>query len=833
MRTGTPSQRPSRPIRDAAGTAATVAVLVAVPAVLAGWVGIPLPRGGPQAGMVSWHGLLDLLALVAWASWAVCVGALARAVTRRVRTRDVGGASRPFDRVAARIAVVLLGVASALGAGAGVAGAAASRATPNPPAVTRTSDTWDTGTAVAVHEERTVAVRDARITDGTQDGGPSGSPAPVAPALSLVGAGAIVAALVARRARQRWRVRSLARAEGSPPWIPSERAADLATAVSPFEHAPVLGRTEAAVRHLRAAVEMRTEPLPAVRWVRVADDAVEVGLASPPAWTPTGWQSTERPSFVLPASLEALRTTEPATTPRSLDPWTPLLLPLGEDRLGSWMLPLDAGTCLAVIGPSAASLVEAMRAAATRWAWHESVVVTDDPAAAAAAAPTALVPRGACAPATRVLFVGDPRDLGPAARRVCAVLTTVPLARADLTVLVDPRGATVHPIGLSVRPHLLDPCWAPALGEIDGLGSGTDDGTDDGADDRDEGDRDEADGTAANRGERGDTEGEGLRPAPPVRPLVHRRTGTTTVAVHSRSPVDRGVCSGERGASGTGDEDAALGPPGVVEVRLLTAVPAIDGLRAPLPSKRARRAVELLAYLAVHSPDPVTGDRLRTRVLGTADADAAVKTLFNVAGAARHALGAAPDGTPLFPHATRAGHYRLSPLVTVDALRMERALRAGLATPDPARAFGLLRSGLELLRGEPLDGVLAGYGWWCAEGHERRMADVVVDAACTLARTSIREGRLDLARRALDRARLVEHYSEALCRSAMEVAAAAGDAGRLHREWLECRRQVDEVDPGGVPSAPTERLYAHLRDRLTSGARVSRGTADRRTDLLV
>ena len=46
--------------------------------------------------------------------------------------------------------------------------------------------------------------------------------------------------------------------------------------------------------------------------------------------------------------------------------------------------------------------------------------------------------------------------------------------------------------------------------------------------------------------------------------------------------------------------------PGPVDVRLLTMTPRLDGLREPLPPNRVRRAVELVAYLALHSPDVVT-----------------------------------------------------------------------------------------------------------------------------------------------------------------------------------------------------------------------------------
>ena len=248
-----------------------------------------------------------------------------------------------------------------------------------------------------------------------------------------------------------------------------------------------------------------------------------------------------------------------------------------------------------------------------------------------------------------------------------------------------------------------------------------------------------------------------------------------------------------------------------MEVRLLTAIPRIDGLVEELPAKRARRTTELVAYLALHQPDPVTSDRLRTRVLGSADADAAAKTLFNTAGAGRRAMGRDSSGDLFLPAASKTGHYRVSPLVTVDVTRASSLVVAAEASDDPEQSMALLRAALDLVEGEPLAGILSGYAWWSAEGHERRVAATLVDGACRLARLAVRSGYLDLARWGLEQARLVEPYSEALTRVAMQVAAEAGDADRLRREWVECRRRVDELDPGSLPSEATERIYADLR----------------------
>ena len=121
------------------------------------------------------------------------------------------------------------------------------------------------------------------------------------------------------------------------------------------------------------------------------------------------------------------------------------------------------------------------------------------------------------------------------------------------------------------------------------------------------------------------------------------------------------------------------------------------------------------------------------------------------------------------------------------------------------------------MEGEPLANALSGYSWWEGEGHGGRLAAVLVDTACSLASLAADGGLFDLGRWGLEQARLVEPYSETLSRSAMELAAAEGDADRLRLEWRECQRRVDALDPGGSPSARTESLYGELSRRILVG----------------
>ena len=76
-----------------------------------------------------------------------------------------------------------------------------------------------------------------------------------------------------------------------------------------------------------------------------------------------------------------------------------------------------------------------------------------------------------------------------------------------------------------------------------------------------------------------------------------------------------------------------------LRVELLRADPQVVGLVEPFTPTLRRRCVEMVAYLALHRHEPVTGERLRTRVLTHADVDASLRTLANTASAVRRSLG--------------------------------------------------------------------------------------------------------------------------------------------------------------------------------------------------
>jgi hypothetical protein len=206
-------------------------------------------------------------------------------------------------------------------------------------------------------------------------------------------------------------------------------------------------------------------------------------------------------------------------------------------------------------------------------------------------------------------------------------------------------------------------------------------------------------------------------------------------------------------------------------VRLLTAVPRVDGLVEPLGTSRERRAVELVAYLALRAGEPVTGERLRVRVLGTTSNDAAAKTLFNVASSLRRALGDGPFGQRL-PSAGRFGHYAVASDVVCDVAVLEAWVDRARSCAEPEEQMAWLRAALELIEGEPFATVLEGYDWFLTEGHLTRLQIVCEDAACDLVDLALERGLVALARLAVDRALLVDPYAERLAAASARVAAA-------------------------------------------------------------
>jgi len=583
----------------------------------------------------------------------------------------------------------------------------------------------------------------------------SSGPAPVRqlPEIAILGLGAIGCAALARRTRRR-RAVGLQHGRATDGRGRASDLIDTEAMLTRFADIPALSAFERANSLMGRLLqdESTIQEVPQVRAICVGPAGVDFWLGSRPDSTPSGCTALND-GMTWRVSHDVLDEEQP------LCPWLSIVLPIGSDDQGTWLVPVPPGTCLPLLGESGEHLWRSARPVQESWSWADNVVVTDDPSRAAqllaSSHPSVVAPP--------ILFFGDPTLLTAGADRRLSVVTTSPHHATDLAILVDPIAATIHPLGRTVRPDLIDDGTARLMDEL-------------------------------------------ALPLPETSDVGLELVDEALVVVDP--PIE-------------GTDFLA---PGQVEVKLLGATPRLEGLQEGLPANRARRAVELVAYLALHAPDEVTSDRLRTRVLGSSDADAASKTLFNTAAAARRAMGSDAQGGQLFPSGSRTGHYRVSDQVTVDVHRACQLATFASSCEDSDMAIAFLRAALELIEGEPLANVLSGYTWWEAEGHGARMAAVLVNAACNLAALSVHAGLFELAQWGLGQARLVDPYSEALSRAAMQVAAAAGDADRLRREWRECQRRVDELDPGSAPSPRTERLYGELSHRVLVGASSAQST---------
>jgi len=203
-----------------------------------------------------------------------------------------------------------------------------------------------------------------------------------------------------------------------------------------------------------------------------------------------------------------------------------------------------------------------------------------------------------------------------------------------------------------------------------------------------------------------------------------------------------------------------------VRVSLLQAVPSVVGLGEPFIPTLRRRCLEMLAYLAMHRHEPVTGERLRARVLTYAEVDASSRTLANTASAVRRSLGADATGPRL--HAVTSSGLYVTHGVTTDLEEftnlIARARRLSVSEAAP-----LAHQALAMIKGEPLASVLRGYEWFLAEGFGARLSRDGEWAALLVHHDAMAHDRYELAYWALQQGRLIDPYNAVLLEETARV----------------------------------------------------------------
>ena len=234
--------------------------------------------------------------------------------------------------------------------------------------------------------------------------------------------------------------------------------------------------------------------------------------------------------------------------------------------------------------------------------------------------------------------------------------------------------------------------------------------------------------------------------------------------------------------------EPSVGP--APRVRMLQASPDIEQVAHPLDSSLRRRMIEMASYLTLHKGEPVTGDRLRSRVLQHAGVDASPRVLANVASALRRSLGSDHEGTRLHP-VSAAGLY-LSHGVTSDVEEFHELIERARASFGGTQ-LDTLREALQLVMSEPLASSLRGFEWFIAEGHQAKLSRDGEWAALALSDLSLRKGDVELAFWAIRQGLLLDPYSD-------DLAEALTAIPRL-REFGGNRPSATQHQPIGAGGA--------------------------------
>ena len=182
------------------------------------------------------------------------------------------------------------------------------------------------------------------------------------------------------------------------------------------------------------------------------------------------------------------------------------------------------------------------------------------------------------------------------------------------------------------------------------------------------------------------------------------------------------------------------------------------------------------------------------------------KTVWNVIGATRKALGDLADGTPVMPSADRArGTLRVAPGVVTDLTVLHGLVEQARQAPS-SEAIGLLRDGLELVCGPPFDA--AGYDWAHRDQDVAEACTLIEHATERLVELALDTGLVDVARDAIVRGLRGLPGNEELYRCRMRVEHHGGNVPGVSAAYDELVTYLADLET--EPSTSTTALYQDL-----------------------
>ncbi|ROS71886.1 LysM domain-containing protein [Curtobacterium sp. PhB130] len=230
----------------------------------------------------------------------------------------------------------------------------------------------------------------------------------------------------------------------------------------------------------------------------------------------------------------------------------------------------------------------------------------------------------------------------------------------------------------------------------------------------------------------------------------------------------------------------------------------VDVLHLADPDRLPGRGAELLTYLSLSAP--VNGTMLQQAFWpDTVNAKDSQRKLVRLV---RQALGADPDGTPLFPENKNQEGYQLHPAIGTDWHDFRRLIGDDLARTSNEN----LVTAIKLVRGTPFAGISTRRGWWAwISVLQEEMIAAVMDAADELARRALEIRDVNQARYAAGIAKAVEPLNEAGWRTELRAAMQDRDVDEINRIVDEMYARVG----GGDPDYELDEETAELVDAAT------------------
>lgn len=217
-----------------------------------------------------------------------------------------------------------------------------------------------------------------------------------------------------------------------------------------------------------------------------------------------------------------------------------------------------------------------------------------------------------------------------------------------------------------------------------------------------------------------------------------------------------------------------------------------------------RRELILTTYLACRQ-GPVAASAVQDALWGGKPVE--TKTVWNVIGATRRALGDMDDGCPVLPAAdrTRGGSLQLAEGVATD-LALLRQLVNQADGSSSSEAIVLLREGLTFVTGPPFDAV--GYDWAYRDQDVAEASTLIEQTAERLVELALEAGQLDIAREAVVRGLRGLPGNEELYRCRMRVEHHAGNLAGVTAAYEELVTYLDDLET--EPSPATSALFHEL-----------------------